>query len=53
MTDRVAIEAGLRARGHQVAGSRQGDAHSIVVDPKTGKFMGAADRRLDGASLGY
>lgn len=43
----------LRAMGHQVYGSRQGDAHTIWVDPKTGLYHGAADRRLDGKAAGY
>jgi gamma-glutamyltranspeptidase/glutathione hydrolase len=43
----------LRAMGHTVTGTRQGDAHSIWVDPKTGLFYGAADRRVDGKAAGY
>src|SRR5262249_60620691 len=40
---------GLRALGHRVEPSRrQGDAHSIRVDPQTGAYLGAADRRLSG-----
>ncbi len=45
--------AKLRAMGHSVSGTRQGDAHSIYVDPKTGMYYGAADRRLDGKAAGY
>lgn len=30
----------------------QGDAHSILIDPKTGTRKGAADRRTDGKALG-
>jgi gamma-glutamyltranspeptidase/glutathione hydrolase len=43
----------LEAMGHKVSGTRQGDAHSIWVDPKTGKYIGAADRRIDGKVAGY
>jgi gamma-glutamyltranspeptidase/glutathione hydrolase len=44
----------LRAMGHTVrTGKRQGDAHTIWVDPRTGVYHGAADRRLSGKSVGY
>src|SRR5262249_2813035 len=44
----------LGAMGHQVLrGARQGDAHSIWVDPKTGRYHGAEDRRISGAAAGY
>lgn len=43
----------LEAMGHSIAGARQGDAHSIWVDPKTGKFHGAADKRISGKASGY
>jgi gamma-glutamyltranspeptidase/glutathione hydrolase len=44
----------LRAMEHQVRGERQqGDAHSIRVDPKTGIYQGAADRRISGKASGY
>jgi gamma-glutamyltranspeptidase/glutathione hydrolase len=32
---------------------RQGDAHSIFVDPQTGLYYGAADRRTEGFAIGY
>jgi gamma-glutamyltranspeptidase/glutathione hydrolase len=38
----------LKAMGHAVSGTRQGDAHSIAFDRKTGKYVGAADHRIDG-----
>lgn len=43
-----AIEA-LRRMGHHVveATGTQGDAHSIWLDPVTGRYVGAADRRLN------
>jgi gamma-glutamyltranspeptidase/glutathione hydrolase len=44
----------LRAMGHRVVGIRtQGDAHSIGVNPKTGGYRGAADKRLSGYAAGY
>ena len=56
LPDSTTIEAGkvstatisaLRARGQavRIADGRQGDAHSIWVDPKTGIAYGAADHR--------
>jgi gamma-glutamyltranspeptidase/glutathione hydrolase len=32
---------------------RQGDAHSIFVDPRTGIYYGAADKRSSGSAIGY
>jgi gamma-glutamyltranspeptidase / glutathione hydrolase len=43
----------LRKMGHSVTGTRQGDAHSIWVDPKTGTYYGAEDRRISGKAVGY
>jgi gamma-glutamyltranspeptidase/glutathione hydrolase len=43
----------LQALGHKVKTHRQGDAHSIWIDPKTGVYHGAADKRLDGKAAGY
>src|SRR5207245_913169 len=43
----------LRALGHRIGFARQGDAHSIRVDPKTGRYSGAADRRISGKAAGY
>ncbi|MBL8793121.1 MAG: gamma-glutamyltransferase [Planctomycetia bacterium] len=43
----------LRSMGHTIVGSRQGDAHSIWIDPRTGRFHGAADRRISGKAAGY
>lgn len=44
----------LRAMGHRVAGqAKQGDAHSIWVNPRTGGYVGAADKRLSGKAVGY
>ena len=47
------LVAKLKAMGHTVTEHRQGDAHSIRIDPKTGAYTGAADRRLDGKAAGY
>lgn len=43
----------LQALGHAVTGAKQGDAHSIRVDPQTGRYQGAADRRISGKASGY
>jgi gamma-glutamyltranspeptidase/glutathione hydrolase len=46
----------LMKMGHKVSSSsaehRQGDGHSIWLDPKTGLRIGAADKRIDGKALG-
>lgn len=59
LPDRISVEAGgiteqaaerLRAMGHEVrVGGRQGSVHAIMIDPRTGERLGAADRR-DGDS---
>lgn len=43
----------LRQMGHNVSKSRQGDAHSIYINPMNKKYYGAADSRLDGKAAGY
>jgi gamma-glutamyltranspeptidase/glutathione hydrolase len=43
----------LRAMGHKVNFAKQGDAHTIAVDPKTGAYYGAEDRRIHGKAAGY
>jgi gamma-glutamyltranspeptidase/glutathione hydrolase len=43
----------LQAMGHRVSFARQGDCHSIWIDPKTGAYVGAADKRLSGQTSGY
>jgi gamma-glutamyltranspeptidase/glutathione hydrolase len=43
----------LRRMGHTVHGTKQGDAHSIWVDPKTGHYFGAEDRRINGKAASY
>ena len=46
------LAAKLKAMGHAVGDHRQGDGHSIWIDPKTGVRIGAADKRLDGKAKG-
>ena len=47
----------LQGMGHTIDLSHplwlQGDAHSIWVDPQTGLFHGAADKRQEGYAVGY
>ncbi len=43
----------LREMGHKISGVRQGDAHSIWVDPQTGRYYGAEDRRISGKVAAY
>jgi gamma-glutamyltranspeptidase / glutathione hydrolase len=50
----AAAALGLQARGHRVAAAvKQGDAHSIWINPRTGGYVGAADKRLSGKAAGY
>ena len=44
---------GLKAIGHNVSEARQGDAHSIWIDPKTGvqSWQRGADKRPPMAKL--
>jgi len=64
LPDRLSIEDGgatpdvvaaLEAMGHSVrVGGRQGSAHSIMIDPRTGERLGAADPRdRDSGAVGY
>jgi gamma-glutamyltranspeptidase/glutathione hydrolase len=45
----------LREMGHIIEKKtvRLGDAHSIRVDPRSGLYQGAADRRRDGSAAGW
>ncbi len=43
----------LEAMGHTIKPARQGDAHSIAIDPKTGVYHGVADRRILGKAAGF
>ena len=51
--DYPALVKSLSDMGHRVVWSRQGDAHSILVNPKTGAYLGAADGRISGKASGY
>jgi gamma-glutamyltranspeptidase/glutathione hydrolase len=51
--EHAAAVAKLKAMGHAVRATRQGDAHSIFVDPKTGAYVGAADKRVNGKAAGF
>ncbi|MCY2989701.1 MAG: gamma-glutamyltransferase [Planctomycetota bacterium] len=44
----------LRRMGHAFADKpgKQGDAHSICIDPQTGRWCGVADHRIDGHAAG-
>jgi gamma-glutamyltranspeptidase/glutathione hydrolase len=44
---------GLQEMGHKVQGTRQGDAHTIQVDQRTGAYLGADDHRISGKVAGY
>ena len=45
----------LQRMGHvfNPKASKQGDAHSIAIDPASGRYVGAADRRIGGKAAGY
>ena len=44
----------LLQRGYQLKERGSiGDAHGILVDPKTGKLWGGADPRMNGVAVGY
>jgi gamma-glutamyltranspeptidase/glutathione hydrolase len=50
-----AVTKKLEALGHKVRTwpIKQGDAHSIWIDPKSGLYHGAADNRINGKAAGY
>jgi len=48
------LERKLESMGHSLRKiSRQGDAHSILIDPISGLYIGAADKRSNGSAIGY
>ncbi len=50
----VDVADALRAKGHKLkVGRTIGDCQAIMIDPKTGDRLGAADPRLDGKAAGY
>jgi gamma-glutamyltranspeptidase/glutathione hydrolase len=52
-TESDAVWQRLREMGHTLGSHRQGDAHTIRIDPQTGLYHGAADRRIGGKAAGY
>ena len=52
MPNRQPLADGLKARGHTVILSAQGDAHTLWVDRRTGRIIAAPDRRIEGAAAG-
>ena len=46
------LKKALTAKGHTITKAKQGDGHTIHIDPKTGLRTGAADKRLDGKAGG-
>ncbi len=51
---RAARSTTLRGMGHRLSQPRrQGDAHSIWIDPATGEIVAAADQRISGSAAGY
>ena len=48
----VRLRIELTKRGYDVMLGKQGDAHTIGIDPKTGARTGVADKRLDGKAVG-
>ena len=45
----------LKRMGHafETKPSQQGDAHSIMIDPQTGRYFGVPDRRINGSAAGF
>ena len=43
----------LRAMGHDISSRRQGDAHSILIDPKTKLLHPGLDHRVEGGLAGH
>jgi gamma-glutamyltranspeptidase/glutathione hydrolase len=48
----TAMVENLKMMGHKVNELREGDAHSIWIDTKSGLRVGAADKRRDGKAIG-
>jgi gamma-glutamyltranspeptidase/glutathione hydrolase len=53
ISEHAAAVEKLRAMGHTFSATRQGDAHTIFVDPKTGEIKAAEDRRILGKAAGF
>lgn len=43
----------LRAMGHDISSRKQGDAHSILIDPKTKLLHPGLDHRIEGGLAGH
>ncbi|NBR04254.1 MAG: gamma-glutamyltransferase [Planctomycetes bacterium] len=43
----------LRSMGHDISSRNQGDAHSILIDPKTKLLHPGLDHRIEGGLAGY
>ena len=55
LRDHAAAIESLKRMGHAIGSrpARQGDAHTIWLDPPTGEYIGVADQRVSGAAAGY
>jgi gamma-glutamyltranspeptidase/glutathione hydrolase len=52
--DHVETIERLRAMGYSFEQKpEQGDAHTLLIDPRTGDILGAADHRVSGKASGY
>jgi gamma-glutamyltranspeptidase/glutathione hydrolase len=52
--ERPMLREQLQSLGHSFSKpARQGDAHSIYIDPATKRITAAADRRISGKAAGY
>jgi len=52
MRQQPELVGNLNRLGHKFTAARQGDAHTIWIDSKSGIRIGCADKRLDGKVLG-
>jgi gamma-glutamyltranspeptidase/glutathione hydrolase len=56
LEDRISPDTArlLEAKGHKITREHfWGDAECIMIDPKTGERLGAADGRNNGKALGF
>ena len=53
LAERPQLKKKLEVMGQAATGHKQGDAHTIGIDPKTGIYRGAADTRRTGKAAGY
>jgi gamma-glutamyltranspeptidase/glutathione hydrolase len=49
----AALSKSLGVMGHTVGSTKQGDAHTIWINPADGTYHGAADKRITGKASGY